>query len=289
MRIATLAGALERAVGRIEGDKRIDGIADKVTPILHRALPSGPVKDVASGTPLGHPLHPALVAVPIGSWIAAAYLDIAGGRGMWRAAQRLVGFGALSALPAATTGISDWLDTTDAERRVGAVHASLNTTALSLYGVSWLARRRGHHTIGVAVSFLGAGLTGAAGWLGGHLAYARGVGVDTTVFEEFPSKFTDAAPLADLADGALAGVAVDGEPVLLAEEDGSVRALADRCTHRGGPLHEGERVDGCVVCPWHQSRFRLRDGSVVRGPAVRPQPVLETRTQDGRVQVCRAR
>jgi nitrite reductase/ring-hydroxylating ferredoxin subunit len=78
-----------------------------------------------------------------------------------------------------------------------------------------------------------------------------------------------------------------GEPecdptvVLLRSGDGIV-VLADRCTHRGGPLHEGELAEGCVVCPWHGSVFAV-DGSVVEGPATRPQPAYEVRVTDGKV------
>jgi nitrite reductase/ring-hydroxylating ferredoxin subunit len=67
-----------------------------------------------------------------------------------------------------------------------------------------------------------------------------------------------------------------------------VRALDRRCNHRGGPLDEGDLTDGCVVCPWHQSTFRLEDGSVVTGPAVRPQPAYETRVVEGRIEVRRS-
>jgi nitrite reductase/ring-hydroxylating ferredoxin subunit len=80
---------------------------------------------------------------------------------------------------------------------------------------------------------------------------------------------------------------VDGVPVLLSRSNGRVVALADRCTHRGAPLHEGKIEDGCIVCPWHASRFRLTDGSVVRGPATRPQPGFEVRIVAGRVEIRR--
>jgi nitrite reductase/ring-hydroxylating ferredoxin subunit len=68
---------------------------------------------------------------------------------------------------------------------------------------------------------------------------------------------------------------------------GELVALSDRCAHRGGPLHEGEVQDGCIVCPLHGSRFRLRDGSVELGPSAYPQPVWEIRARDGRVEVRR--
>jgi nitrite reductase/ring-hydroxylating ferredoxin subunit len=62
--------------------------------------------------------------------------------------------------------------------------------------------------------------------------------------------------------------------------------MADRCTNRGGPLHEGTVHDGCITCPWHESTFDGR-GRVVSGPATRPQPTLAVRIENGRIQVRR--
>lgn len=76
-----------------------------------------------------------------------------------------------------------------------------------------------------------------------------------------------------------------GVAVLLVRESGEIRALSDRCTHRGGPLHEGNIEGGCVVCPWHGSRFRLTDGQVDRGPATRPQRMFDVRTVGDRVEI----
>jgi nitrite reductase/ring-hydroxylating ferredoxin subunit len=193
----------------------------------------------------------------------------------------------LTALPAAFTGANDLLSTSGAERRVGLVHAALNDVALMTYGASWLARRRGRHGRGAVLALVAMGVTGAAGWLGGHLAYALGVGVDTTVFQQFPADWTDVCAEADVPDSRGMRVDVAGVPVLLARHDARVVALADRCTHRGGPLHDGEFAQGCVTCPLHGSRFALADGTVRSGPATRPQPVLEVRVESGRVQVRR--
>jgi nitrite reductase/ring-hydroxylating ferredoxin subunit len=77
--------------------------------------------------------------------------------------------------------------------------------------------------------------------------------------------------------------------VLVVREGDRLLALADRCTHRGGPLHEGKVVVGCIECPWHQSRFRLSDGEVEQGPATQAQPVFEARVVDGNLEVRRRR
>ncbi len=77
-----------------------------------------------------------------------------------------------------------------------------------------------------------------------------------------------------------------GLPVLVTRLQGRLQAMADVCTHAGGPLHEGRLEDGVVTCPWHGSRFRTADGSVVRGPATFPQPAYEVRiTSEGRIEV----
>jgi nitrite reductase/ring-hydroxylating ferredoxin subunit/uncharacterized membrane protein len=283
----SLARALDRVVERIEQPSVLDKIADRLASVVRPVLPDGPVRDVASGTPVGHPLHPAIVAVPIGTWLAASYLDVAGDEQARASARRLIGVGVLAALPVATTGVSDWLDTDGAERRVGVAHWALNYTAVSLYAGSWLARRRGHHSTGVGLALGGAALVSAAGWLGGHLAYAMGVGVDTTAFLHLAADWTDVAAADDLPTGLPIRVDVDGTAVVLVRSDDGVFALADRCTHRGAPLDEGQLEKDCLVCPWHGSRFDVHDGSVRRGPATRPQPTFAVRERDGRIEIRR--
>jgi nitrite reductase/ring-hydroxylating ferredoxin subunit len=112
--------------------------------------------------------------------------------------------------------------------------------------------------------------------------------VDTAAFEHLPEDWIDVAAETEVpADGALPVDASRVRVLLSLLPDGIV-ALADRCTHRGGPLHEGIVAEGCVTCPWHGSTFDLRTGYVVDGPASRPEPRLEVQTLDGRVRVRRA-
>lgn len=282
--ISRLSAALEHLVQRIENASVLDPAADLGQKLTSR-LPAGAAKDLLSGTAMGHPLHPALVAVPIGAFAGAAVLDATDTDPA--ASRRLIALGLLSALPTAVSGLSDWGDTEGAERRVGVVHALCNTVGLGLLTASWWRRRCGENDGAHGLALAGLGIIGFSGWLGGHLAYALGVGVDTTAFQTLPTDWTDACAADDLNEGEPHGVMVDGTPVLLVRDRGSLRALSDRCSHRGAPLHEGTVTDGCVQCPWHGSRFDLADGSVLRGPATRPQATLEARVIDGRVQVCR--
>lgn len=270
-------------VERIEKLDALDAPGEVLSSWISRVVRPGPVEDTLSGVPLGHPAHPLLVAVPIGAWTSALLLDVTGADE--RATRQLVAVGTLAALPSAATGATDWLTTSGPERRVGLVHAAANATALVLQTTSWLVRRKGRRGTGVALSAAATTLVGVGGWLGGHLAYALGVGIDTTAFQRLPSEWTDAGAIDDV-NGQPRQVEIDGVPIVLYRATSGVVAMADRCTHRGGPLHEGDVNDGCITCPWHGSVFAA-DGTVVSGPATRPQPVLEVRVQDGRVQVRR--
>lgn len=276
----------DRITTRMEQAERLDPVADGLAGVLDRVIPRGRVRDLLSGTAIGHPAHPALVLLPLGSWASAAVLDLFGGEDGRSGAKTLLAVGNLSAVPAVLAGVNDYLYTKDAARRVGLVHALANAGGLGLFTASWAVRRAGRHRLGATLSLAGLGLSGGAGWLGGHLTYARGVGVDTTVFQVLPHEWTDVAqPEQVPGDGQPIVVRVEGVPILLARHEGRLVAMANRCTHRGAPLNEGRVQDGCIICPWHESAFRLEDGQVIAGPATRSQPRLDVRVSAGRVEV----
>lgn len=270
-----------RLLESLEHAQSLDRISDSLAGALRRFIRPGPVEDLLSGTPLGHPAHPVFVTIPIGTWTSALVLDAMGADD--KATRQLVGLGIVAAVPTALTGASDWLSTTGAERRIGVVHAAVNDAALGLHVASWLARRRGSRARGTALSAAGTLLVGVGGWLGGHLAYALGVGVDTTAFQGLPEEWTDATAETTVGEGPQL-VELAGVPIVVFRSDGRIVAMADRCTHRGGPLHDGAVADGCITCPWHGSVF-AGDGSVRSGPATRPQRALEVRVVSGRVEV----
>ena len=275
---------LDAATARIERAKGLDPVADPLAEGVDKLLSPKWLTNLLSGTAIGHPVHPLLVTIPIGAWTSSVFFDVTGQE---KAADALVGLGVLSALPTAIAGASDWRHTDGAERRVGLVHAIANDVAITAYAASWFARRAGRRKTGIALSLVGATAISVGGWLGGHLSYAMGVGVDTTAFQHGETDWTYLADETDVQPGVLSTADVAGVPVLLTRTDEGIVALADRCTHRGGPLHEGELRDGCVVCPWHGSAFAL-DGAVVEGPATRPQAAYEVRITDGQVFARRA-
>ena len=229
---------------RIEHSSRLDRPGDILRRLVSPLQKLPGARSVLSGTAFGHPLHPFLVTAPIGAWTAASVLDLV--HGDRRTTRTLVGAGVLMALPTATSGASDWLDTEGAEQRTGSVHATLNTLATASYAVSWVVRPH-HHRAGVATGLLGAGLASAAGWLGGHLVYSQGVGVDTNAFSHGP---TDWSPLGVAPEpGVATGATVEGTRLVATQLLDGPAVLGDRCSHRGGPLSEGPFEEGWLHLP----------------------------------------
>ena len=278
---ADLAEALIRALG---SSKRLDAIGQGLGAAFSRVVRQGRLKDALSGTWSGHPAHPMLTDVTIGSWTSALVLDLLG---IKDGAEVLVGVGVLAALPTAVTGLSDLADLgTEHERSVGAAHAIGNLTATGLYAASYVARRFGSREVGVTLSLAGAAVMTASAFLGGHLSFRRGIGVDHTAFEYPVEEWTAVLDDGDLREGEPCLVHAEGNDVLLYRiAGGAILALADHCTHAGGPLHEGSFAEGRVTCPWHASVFNLADGSVARGPATAPEPCFQTRVRGGRIEI----
>ncbi|MFL6026160.1 MAG: Rieske 2Fe-2S domain-containing protein [Friedmanniella sp.] len=272
----------DAVTSRLEEASVLDGPAGKLADVVAPLFSNRIVRQVASGTLIGHPLHPLLVTLPIGAWSSSLLFDALGDD---EAASALVVLGIATAVPTAFTGLHDWSSTNGAERRVGLLHATANSIALSSYTASWFARRSGRRGLGVLLSLLGMGAVSGGGWLGGHLSYAMGVGVDTTAFQHSEEEWTDLGEPSQVVAGVLTPADLDGVPVVLTRLPDRIVAYADRCTHRGGPLHEGKLVDGCIQCPWHGSRFDPSTGEVRRGPASMPQRRYETRVVGGRVEV----
>lgn len=270
---------------RLESFGGLDELAGAVADAVGKLAPSGPLKDTLSGTWLGHTLHPALTDLPIGAWTSAALLDVLGGEDTAKAAELLVGVGILSSLPTVATGLSDWADTQEGERRVGFVHALTNSAALGLLGASYAARRRGSRRAGVLLGLMGTGVATAGAYLGGHLTMGLGVGTNQSAFEDGFTDWTAVAEARDLAEGRPFKAVQDGTELVLVRRGSRLYGLSSRCSHLGGPLDEGTIDDATITCPWHYSTFALDDGSVVRGPARCPQPAYEVRERGGKIEV----
>lgn len=274
---------------RAERIDALDQVAGSLAKAVERAAPDGSsVNEVLSGTAMGHPLHPPLTDVVIGAWTSAVALDWLGGKRGGAAADWLVALGALSALPTAAAGLNDWATLDGPDRRLGLVHGTTNVVATGLFGASWIARRAGHRFLGRFLALAGYGTVSVGAFLGGHLSFRRGAGVDHTAFLEAPEDWAPVADEASVKELEPLLVKTAGVEIVLVREAGSLYALLGRCAHQGGPLHEGKIEDGCVVCPWHSSRYRLSDGAALSGPTAHPQPAVEVRVRDSKVEVRRS-
>jgi nitrite reductase/ring-hydroxylating ferredoxin subunit/uncharacterized membrane protein len=276
--------------GILERVERLD-VLDRLGGPLNRGLQTvlrGKVRDALHGVWLGHPLHPAGVQVPVGTWTSAAILDaVPGGT---PAATLLVGVGTATAVPAAVTGLTDWSTLSPEQRRVGLVHAATMVGAVALYASSFAARLRGRRVRGKRLSYAGFGVLSFGAYVGGHLAYRQAASVNQAapLLREIPEGWHDVCDFSSLTEGQPVVAHAGDAPVLVSRVGDHVSVMIERCGHETGPLGDGQftQVDGedCVVCPWHGSTFRLDDGAVVGGPAATNQPLLRSRVVDGRVQ-----
>lgn len=281
--------ATDTVIDRLENASPLDPVVKSVRKIVNALLGPQPVRDALHGLWLGHPLHPMLTDVPIGAWTSAAVLDVLPGTG--HASTTLIATGCAASLPTAVTGWADWSQLHPPQQRVGLVHAASNLVGLGLFTASLGSRLRGKTVRGKALSFAGLGAVMAGGYLGGHLVFRQAAGANhvADVPDLFPSGWQDLGPLEDLPDATPAKRTVDGVDLLVVRRGQHVDVLANKCSHLSGPLSEGEFTvesgQGCIVCPWHGSTFRLSDGSPVHGPATSPQHRFESQVVTGRVHV----
>lgn len=282
-------------IARALGDQEwMDGVATPLQEAVRRLFDAGgrggrAAKQFLHGSALGHPLHPALIELPVGAWTLAAIFDaieLAGGGSRGRIADRAIGVGVLGALGAAVAGIVDWSETDGRAKRIGLTHGVMNVTATGLYALSLLLRRRSR-TQGISVGMMAFGVAMSAAFLGGHLTYGEQIGVDHTATgdQDEPEHFVGVLDAGDLAENKPVKVMADGVAILLVRQGEKIFALRDTCTHLGGPLSEGKLEGDSIRCPWHGSRFCLSDGRVLDGPAVFPERVFDVRVREGRIEV----
>lgn len=281
-------------------------LADRISEPLQRLIgvlvganhkPPRLFKSFLSGTWLGHPLHPVITDVPIGSWLLAALFDIvwlvSPSSNAWaaRGAEVLVIVGVAGALGAIVTGSSDWSDTYGRERTIGLIHGSLMILAAILYAVSFGLRYTvgsGESVSGAVLGFVGAAVFTLGAFYGGEMVFTLGTNVNHTAWEAAGEAFEPVIALANLPENQLTRVVAAGVPVVLVRLGDKIAAISATCPHAGGPLDEGSLENGVVTCPWHSSRFRLRDGRVLTGPATTNAPRYNVRIRDGQVEVMRA-
>ena len=273
----------------------LDGLSDRLQPVVREAV-SGTGRrgaDLLDGVWLGAPLHPAITDVPIGALTAAVALDsvalVTGSRTVDKQADGALAVSVAGSVAAATTGLADWRYMRGEKRRLAAGHGLLNVIGLAFNATSLGLRLGGRRRAGRVSSALGFAVAGAAAHLGGELSFGMGVRVNQAQPGAGPSEFEAVLDESQLDAASMHRVEIAGETVLVTRSTGGdVCAIANTCSHFGGPLDEGEREGDIVVCPWHASRFDVCSGEVEGGPAVFPQPRFEARTREGKIEIRRA-
>jgi nitrite reductase/ring-hydroxylating ferredoxin subunit len=275
---------------RLERAEALDRPAAAVRAVVQRLLRNRTLKDALHGVWLGHPLHPALAQIALGSFTSASLIDaVGGGR---RESSGLIAVGLASTVPTVAAGWADWSESHEDQQRVGLVHAAVNVTAVACFATALLQRRGGRGT-GRLFSLVGGTLSGVGAALGGHLGYRQATGANhgEEVPHVGPGSWQPLGPLAEFPLGQPVRRIAGDVPVFVLRNGtaAEVTVLSNRCPHLSAPLHEGElsTIDGelCVTCPWHASVFRVRDGEVVHGPATAPVPGFESRVEGGVLQV----
>jgi nitrite reductase/ring-hydroxylating ferredoxin subunit/uncharacterized membrane protein len=273
-----------------------DGLQNILQKLLGTQNQSSPrhLKSFLNGTWFGHPLHPVITDIPITAWLLAAVFDVAWliSRSTWAANGAFVTViaGLLSALGAVATGLTDWSDTYGAERRVGLNHAIFNGLAFLLYLVSFILRLAagpGDTVLAFLIGLLGLISVIYAAYLGGDMVYVKGTGVNHTAWEAGSEDYEAVMAVEAVQENTLHRVTVAGVPVVLLRQGENFYAIAATCSHAGGPLDEGPLVGDVVTCPWHGSRFCVRDGKRVTGPATVDAPRYDVKLDQGQVMLKR--
>jgi nitrite reductase/ring-hydroxylating ferredoxin subunit/uncharacterized membrane protein len=275
---------LSAALDLVEESSRLDPWVDRLAVLAEKLVGPRAVGNLLNGVQVGHPLHPALAQASVGLLMSATLLDARGRDTDRQAAQTLVVGGLLSAAPTVLAGLADWVHGHEQQKRVGVLHAAFNVGGLTAYATSVVTRRRRG---GRVSSLVGLAALGTGAFVGGHLGYRQALGANHAehVPHRAPPEWTRLCGLDELPEGELVQRMLGDQPLAVLRQGDTVTAVSDVCSHLSAPLHEGEVVDGCIVCPWHGSTFRLADGSVARSPATAPLPVFEVQVDDGSVRV----
>jgi len=268
--------------------------ADPLGDVMQRIFrtiygPFPALRDFLHGTWLGHPLHPALTDVPIGAFIVAFVLDLAG---QSAGATWAIGVGFITMLAAAVAGYADYIDLSGTSKRFGSLHATSMLVAAVLYLVS-LGARVGWWPLGesgaVLSADLGLLLVLVGAYLGGDLVFNLGSQVDRHAWRGGGTKW-QALDIDSVPEDKLTKAKAGAQTLVVVRRGDTIYALHDTCAHQGCSLSEGKLIDDGkrIECKCHGSRFELADGSVNRGPAVYPQPRYEVRRSEGKLEVKRA-
>jgi len=95
--------------------------------------------------------------------------------------------------------------------------------------------------------------------------------------------YVKVASVKDVPSGSMKGVEARGKPILLANLSGKYHALGNVCTHLGCLLSDGTLEGETVTCSCHGSKFNVKTGKPVAGPATKPEPSYPVKIEGNHV------
>ena len=243
--------------------------------------PIRPVQSFLNGTWLGHPVHSAVTDVPVGAMTVSIVADLISQHVV---ADIAMVIGILAMVAAAVTGLADYTEVDGNARNRATVHGTIMVITLLVYLLS-LAIRSGNPTdrlLPVVLAVIGYLLLTLGAAIGGDLVYVIGTHVNRHAWRGAGAKWIalDLGSLPDIPEGGPTKLRAGINDLVVVRQGDRILALHAQCAHAGGPLPEGEIVDGQIQCPWHGSRFRLDNGHVSRNPAMYDQPAYDVRRAD---------
>jgi nitrite reductase/ring-hydroxylating ferredoxin subunit/uncharacterized membrane protein len=270
-----------------------NGIAN-VTNAMYRPLgtPGKYFQDFLNGSWLGHPVHPVLTDVVVGGATIAVVLDLLryflGVTGLEDALTWSIGLVTVAGVGAIVTGLTDFKDTaTGDERNITGFHGVINIIGIVLFALSFFVRLGGAHDSGFWVFLIGYLVISVGAYIGGHVVFKYGYMVNRSAFArgKKAGEFTPILAATELPEATPTKASFGATTLVLVRRGDVVSALKETCSHAGGPLAEGTLRGDTIVCPWHQSAFRLSDGAVRHGPATSRQVAYRARVNDGQVEI----
>ena len=253
-----------------------------------------------------HPIHPMLVAFPIGFFTGTLLFDVlAILSDDYSLAFRVTAFymgiaGIIGAVLAATAGFIDYLYTVPPEssaKKRATTHGLLNTATLVLFLIAWILKHNEDaysYWLITGLELVGFVIMCYSGWLGGTLVYRNQIGVDPRYADagkwkeeriNTPDKEIAVAAGDELKESQMKLLHINGKRIVLARNANNYVAFEDRCTHKGGSLAGGAMICGTVQCPWHGSQFDCTTGEVKAGPAKEKIATYPVNERGGKVYV----
>ncbi|MBX6313338.1 MAG: Rieske 2Fe-2S domain-containing protein [Isosphaeraceae bacterium] len=253
-----------------------------------------------------HPIHPMLVAFPLGFLFGSLVFDAAGRLADWPSGWTTGAYLNIAAiatgLVAAVPGLIDYLYAVPPQssgKSRAFQHMLINVSALASFALAWIFRdtRTLMPGLGTLVlEVLGVGLVTWGGWLGGTLVYRNQIGVDHRYagagrwkeqkVEARPGQPVTVAQADELKPNQMKLLRLaDGRRLVLGRTESGYVVFDDHCTHKGGSLADGVMACGIVTCPWHGSQFDVASGQVKSGPAERPISTYRVEQADGEVRL----